>query len=112
MLIDLELIWFLGGPGLVLGALAGLRLGRVRSTAGVATWTGIMIGLACGFGLDLIMWHDITTSRSSTAAIGVLALPFPLLTNVATALAAALLVWSWSGGLAPAPRSSGPAPPR
>ncbi len=105
MLIDLELIWFFGGPGLVLGALTGWRLGRARATAGLATWAGATIGLACGGGLDVIMWHDITTSRSSTAAIGILLLPFPPLTNIATALAATLLVWSLRGGLAPDPRS-------
>jgi hypothetical protein len=105
MLVNLELIWFFGGPGLVLGALAGRRLGRTQAPAGLATWAGVTIGLVCGGALDLILMHDITTSRSSTAAIGVIFLPFPPLTNVATALAAALLVWSSSGGLAPGPRS-------
>jgi hypothetical protein len=105
VLTDLELIWFFGGSGLVLGTLAGWRLGRARATAGPATWAGAVIGLACGIGLDLPMFHDITTSRSSTAAIGVLLMPFPPLTNMATALAATPLVWSVAGGLAPEPRS-------
>jgi len=105
MLTDLELIWFFGGPGLVLGAVAGWRLGRARATALVSMQAGGLIGLACGIGLDLLMIHDITTSRSSTAGIGMLLLPFPPLTNIAGALAATLLVWSAAGGLAPDPRS-------
>jgi hypothetical protein len=104
MLIDLELIWFFGGPGLVLGAIAGLRLGRARASVGPPTWTGAIIGLACGVGLDLLMFHDITTSRSSTAAFGMLLLPFPPLTNVVAGVAGALAGWSVAGGLAPDPR--------
>jgi hypothetical protein len=105
MLTDLELIWFFGGPGLVLGALAGWRLGRARATAGLPMWAGGLIGLACGIGLDLLMFHDITTSRSSTAGIGILLMPFPPLTNTVAAIAGALAGWSVAGGLAPDPRS-------
>ena len=91
MIGDLEIAWFLGAPGLILGAIAGTMIGRSSRGAGAAVSAGVLIGLAAGILLDLIIVHDVETSTSSTAAIGLLLVPFPPLMNVATAVGATVI---------------------
>lgn len=88
---DLAVAWFLGAPGLILGTGAGTAIGRSSRGAGAAVSAGLLIGLVAGVVLDLIIVHDVETSTSSTAAIGLILVPVPPLTNVATAVGATVL---------------------
>ena len=70
-------------------------IGRSSRGAGTAMSVGLLIGFAAGIALDLIILHDIQTSTSSTAGIGIILVPFPPLTNAATALGATILARRW-----------------
>ena len=99
MLVDLELAWLLGAPGLLFGAWAGRRMGRAGATAGRVAATAAIGGLVCGAAFVPIMVHEVLGSTSSTAAIGLIVLPVPLLANQIAALTTSLLVWACAGGL-------------
>lgn len=88
----LELLWFFGARGGVAGALLGWiwkRRGRRWITA---FWWGVRVGLAAGVVLSLVIIHDVQTSTSSTAALGMLLVPVPPLSNAIGGAAGAALV--------------------
>src|SRR6516162_7398941 len=92
MVIDLELAWFLGAAGLLIGAPVGFVLGRGRVGLTVSIVVAVGVGVVAGIGVDLILIHDVLSSDSSTAAVGLIALPIPLILNPAGALLSALPV--------------------
>jgi hypothetical protein len=80
MLDWLVVAWFFGGAGLILGGIAGAINLRVRGVS--EGWpSGFLLGLIAGGVLSVLFWRDVAGSSSSTAAIGLLFVPIPPITN-------------------------------
>lgn len=88
MLETLAILAFFGAAGLVLGVIAGLRLDRRARMA------GMLLGLAAGIALSIEILREVSASDSSTAAIGLLFVPFPPVFNAASGYVAAWLTRS------------------
>ena len=87
----LELLWFFGAGGAAAGAVLGWNLRRRDRRWITAFWWGVLAGLVAGFVLSVVIVHDVQTSTSSTAALGMLLVPIPPLTNaIGGAVGAAL----------------------
>jgi disulfide bond formation protein DsbB len=73
--------WFLGVPGLLLGAGVGTLNLKLRGVLREAWAIGSLLGVVAGGVLSVVFWRDVAGSSSSTAAIGLLFVPFPPITN-------------------------------
>jgi hypothetical protein len=91
--------WFLGAVGFLLGAVVGARShGSVRR----AFVSGALLGVVAGVLLSLEGIREVADSRSSTAAIGLLLVPFPPITNCVAGGVAAVILRGWKVGRNPA----------
>jgi hypothetical protein len=99
---DLGVAWFLGAGGLVLGAVAGATTKR---TLGRAWVRGALLGVGVGCVLSVELVREVVDSSSSTAALGIIFVPFPPITNGITGVAAAVIVRGWRIGRTLTPRS-------
>jgi hypothetical protein len=59
---------------------------------------GIGIGLACGALPALFLVHQVQSSADANAAVGLIALPIPFVTNLVTGTLAAYAGHAWSIG--------------
>ena len=88
-------VLFIGAAGLLVGAACGWSL--ARRTAGAAHVR--TVGALCGVGVGVLMAaeliREITESSSSTAAVGAIFVPVPLVANGVTGALAAGLVYGW-----------------
>jgi hypothetical protein len=99
---DLGVAWFLGGGGLVVGAVAGATTNGLLGRAWVR---GALLGVGVGCVLSVELVREVVDSSSSTAALGILFVPFPPITNGITGVAAAVIVRGWRIGRTVASRS-------
>lgn len=86
---DLDVAWFLGAGGLVLGAIAGATS---SGSLGRAWVRGALLGVGVGCVLSVELVREVVDSSSSTAALGIIFVPFPPITNGITGVAAAVIV--------------------
>jgi hypothetical protein len=89
---DLGVAWFLGTGGLVLGAVAGATL---HGQLGRAWLVGALLGVGVGCVLSVELVREVVDSSSSTAALGIIFVPFPPITNGITGVAAAVIMRGW-----------------
>jgi hypothetical protein len=89
---DLEIAWFFGLGGVLIGAPVGFALGRGRVAVIASILVAVGAGVAVGIGVDVIVVHDVFSSDRSTAALGLLLLPFPPILNAVGAVLSALTV--------------------
>lgn len=90
MLLVIEWALVLGVGGALLGWLVGRYVGGGDTTRSEAVAYGALAGLVAGLGIDVVLLQEVMDSHSSTAALGVIVLPLPLATNIATGILAAL----------------------
>ena len=93
MVLTLALVMALmfGIPGLVSGVSAGHLLGRAGESRVAALGYGLLAGLACGLVGAMLIIESVTTSSSSTAGVGLIILPIPLLSNMMFGLVGCLV---------------------
>jgi hypothetical protein len=85
-------LWLLGAAGFLGGIPAAWWIGRRRIGRGAAALTAVAIGLFAGLALDVIIYQQVTADPSPNAPLGLMLLPFPLITNTIGALVPVLLV--------------------
>ena len=92
MIGDLGVAGFLGLGGLVLGCIAGWRIDlRQRGVVRL----GLLLGVGAGLLMPVEITREVADSSSSTAAIGLLFVPFPPVTNGVGGLLGAAIVHGW-----------------
>jgi len=92
----LGLAAFFGAPAVFLGIGAGRKLARFGAPPALALAAGGAIGMACGAALALVMVLDVQSSTDANAAIALILLPIPLVTNVVLGTVAAFVAFEWS----------------
>jgi hypothetical protein len=92
----LGLAAFFGAPALFLGIGAGRRLARFGAPSALALVAGGAIGMACGAVLAVMMILDVQSSTDANAALALILLPIPFVTNVLMGTLAAFVAFEWS----------------
>jgi hypothetical protein len=82
-----------GAPGLFFGIPAGRHVAQFGGPSAIALVAGAVTGLACGAVPALAIVIDVQSSTDPNAAIALLLLPLPLITNLLTATLAAFVAY-------------------
>jgi hypothetical protein len=85
-------VWFLGGGGVIVGVLTGAMAKTGMGRVGVL---GLVLGMVAGVVLSGVFVHDVEASTSSTAAIGLILVPIPPISNAITGFSMAVIVSGW-----------------
>lgn len=88
-------VLFIGAAGLVAGAACGWSLGRRTVGAAHARTVGALCGIVVGVVMAAELIREVSASSSSTAAIGMIFVPVPVVANGVAGALSAGLVYRW-----------------